>query len=107
MKLTPEDKKVVYIQSLPIPIQLTEGLIVELTLMQKFGIIMLLPFSDIVNPNFAQLILNGKLRLFVDLMKIESLIADEYTFNNHSVGTLSDEAQHLAGKSLFCKLDCS
>ena len=27
--------------------------------------------------------------------------------NNHPVSTLSDAAQHLAGKSLFCKLDCS
>ena len=26
---------------------------------------------------------------------------------NHPVSTLSDAAQHLAGKSLFCKLDCS
>ena len=30
------------------------------------------------------------------------------TFNNfHPVSTLSDAAQHLAGKSLFCKLDSS
>ena len=27
--------------------------------------------------------------------------------NNHPVSTLSDAAQHLAGKKLFCKLDCS
>ena len=27
--------------------------------------------------------------------------------NNHPVSTLSDSAQHLAGKKLFCKLDCS
>ena len=27
--------------------------------------------------------------------------------NNRPVSTLSDAAQHLAGKSLFCKLDCS
>ena len=50
---------------------------------------------------------NGKLRLFVDLRKINTLIADDYTNNNHTVSTLSDAAQHLAGKSLFCKLDCS
>ena len=43
----------------------------------------------------------------MDLRKIKSLIADDYTNNNYPVSTLSDAAQHLAGKSLFCKLDCS
>ena len=27
--------------------------------------------------------------------------------NNHSVSTLTDAAQHMAGKKVFCKLDCS
>ena len=40
-------------------------------------------------------------------MKINTLIADNYTNNKHPVSTLSDAAQHLAGKSLFCKLACS
>ena len=43
----------------------------------------------------------------MDLQKINSLIADDYTNSNHPVSTLSDAAQHLAGKSLFCKIDCS
>ena len=43
----------------------------------------------------------------MDLRKINTLIADDYTNNNHPVSTLSDAAQHLAGKSLLCKLDCS
>ena len=47
------------------------------------------------------------LRLLVDLRKIDSVIADDYTNNNHPVSTLSDAAQLLAGKSLFCKIDCS
>ena len=42
----------------------------------------------------------------MDTKKINTLIADDYT-NNHPVSTLSDAAEHLAGKSLFCKLDCS
>ena len=50
---------------------------------------------------------NENLRLLVDLRKINSLIADDYTNNNHSVRTLSDAAHHLAGKSLFCKPDWS
>ena len=43
----------------------------------------------------------------MDLRKINSLIADDNTNNNHPVKTLSDAAQHLTGTSLFCKLDCS
>ena len=43
----------------------------------------------------------------MDLRKINTLMADDYTKNNHPVSTLSDAAQHLAVKSLFCKLDCS
>ena len=107
VKLTPKDDKAVYSQSLPMPIHLKEHLIVELALMQKYGIITLLPFSKYASPIFAQRKPNGKLRLLVDLRKINSLIADDYTNNNHPVITLSDAAQHLVGKSLFCKLDCS
>ena len=107
VKLTPKDDKAVYSQSLPMPIHLKEDLIVELALMHKYGIITVLPFSKYAGPIFAQRKPSGKLRLLVDLRKINSLIADDYTNNNHPVSTLSDAAQHLAGKSLFCKLDCS
>ena len=107
VKLTPKDDKALYSQSLPMPIHLKEDLIVELALMHKYGIITVLPFSNYASPIFAQRKPNGKLRLLVDLRKINSLIADDYTNNNHPDSTLSDAAQHLAGKSLFCKQDCS
>ena len=89
------------------PIQLKEDLIVELAHMHKYGIITVLPFSKNASPKFAQRKPNGKLRLLKDLRKINTLIADDYTNINHPVSTLSDAAQHLEGKSLFCKLDCS
>ena len=107
VKLTPKDDKAVCSQSLPMPIHLKEDLMVELGLIHKYGIITVLPFSKYASPIFAQRKPNGKLRLLVDLRKINTLIADDYTNNNHPVSTLSDAAQHLAGKSLFCKLDCS
>ena len=43
----------------------------------------------------------------MDFRKINYLIVDDYTKNKNPVSTLSDAVQHLAGKSLFCKLDCS
>ena len=75
--------------------------------MHKYGIITVLSFSKYASPIFAQRKPNGKLRLLVDLRKNNSLIADDYTNNNHPVSTLSDVTQHLAGKSLFCELGCS
>ena len=107
VRLAPKDDKAVYSQNLPMPIHLKEDLIVELALMHKYGIIAVLPFSKYASLIFAQRKPNGKFRLLVDLKKINTLIADDYTNNNHPVSTLSDAAQHLAGKSLFCKLDCS
>ena len=107
VKLSPKDKKSVYSQCLPRPIHLKEDLLVELASMHKYGIINVLPFSKYAIPIFKQRKPNGKLRLLLDLRKINGLIADDYTNNNHPTSTLSDAAQHLAGKSLFCKLDCS
>ena len=107
VELIPKDDKAVYSQSLQMPIQLKEDLVVELALMFKNGIITVLLFSIYASPIFAQRKPNGNSRLLVDLRKINSLIADDYTSNNHPVSSLSDAAQHLGWKSLFCKLDCS
>ena len=106
VKLTPKDERPIYTQSLPVPINLKEDLTVELALMHRYGIITTLPFSKYASPIFAQRKPNGKLHLLVDLRKINALISDDYINNNHPVSTLSDAAQHLAGKRLFCKLDC-
>ena len=107
IKLTPKTDDPVYSQSLPCPINLKEDLTVELALMHYFGIITTLPFSKYASPIFAQRKPNGRLRLLVDLRKINNLISDDYINNNHPVSTLTVAAQHLAGKKLFCKLDCS
>ena len=107
VKLTPKDDNAVYSENLPMPIHLKEDLSVEFAFMHKYGIITVLPFSKYASPIFAQRKPNGRLRLLVDLRKTNTLIADDYTNNNHPVSTLSDAAQHLAGKSLFCKLDSS
>ena len=107
VKLTPKDDSPAYSQSLPAPINLKEDILVELAMLHKYGIITTLPFSKYASPIFAKKKPNGKLRLLVDLRKINNLISDDYINNNHPVSTLVDAAQHLAGKKLFCKLDCS
>ena len=107
VRLTPKDYKAAYNQNQPMPIHLKENLIVQLALMHKDGSITVLKFSKYASPIFAQRKPNGQLRLLVDLRNINTLIADDYTYNNHPVSTWSDAAQHLAGISPFCKLDCS
>ena len=83
-------------------VHLKKDLIVELALLSKYGIITVLPFSKYASPIFAQRNPNGKFCLLVDTKKINTLAADDYTNNIQPVSTLSDAAQHLAGKSLFC-----
>ena len=107
VKLTPKDESPAYSQSLPTPVNLKEDILVELALLHKYGIITTLPFSMYASPKFAQKKPNGKLRLLVDLRKINNLICDDHINSNHPVSTLTDAAQHMAGKKLFCKLDCS
>ena len=107
VQFTPLDNRPAYSQSLPAPINLKDDILVELALLHKYGIITTLPFSKYASPIFAQRKPNGKLRLLVDLRKINTLIADDYINNNHPVSSLTDAAQHMAGKNLFCKLDCS
>ena len=107
VQLTPLDNRPAYSQSLPAPKNLKDDILVELALLHKYGIMTTLPFSKYTSPIFPQRKPNGKLRLLVDLRKINTLIADEYINNNHPVTTLTDAAQHMAGKNMFCKLDSS
>ena len=107
VKLTKKDDKVVYSQNLPMPIHLKEDLIVELALMQEYGVNTVLSFFKHASLIFAIRKSNRKLRLLVHLRKNNSLVADDNTNNNQPVSTLSDAAQHLAGKSFSCTIDCS
>ena len=102
----PKDDRAVYSPSLPMPIHLKEDLIDEVALMHKYGIITVLPVSKYASSILAQKKPNGKVGLLVPLRKVNNLIEDDYTDNNHRVSFLSDTAQHLAGESLFSKLDC-
>ena len=106
-KLTPKDESPAYSQSLPTPVNLKDYILVELALLQKYGVITTLPFSRYASPIFARKKPNGKLRLLVDLRKTNNLTSDDYINNNHPVSTLTDAAQHMAGKTFFCKLGCS
>ena len=83
---------------------LKDDLTVELALMQYYGIpfgITTFPFSKYASSIFAQRKPNGRLRLLLDLRKINNLFSDNYVATNHPVSNLSDAAQHPAVKKLF------
>ena len=78
VKVTPKDNSPAYSQNLPTPVNPKEDILVELALLHKYGIITRLPFFKYASPIFAQKKPNEKLRLLVDLRKINNLISDEY-----------------------------
>ena len=78
-----------------------------MALRQYYGIITTLPFSKYSSPIFAQRKPSGKLRLLIDLRKINHLLRFDYDANNFPISTFADAGAHPAGKKLFCKLDCS
>ena len=86
---------------------LKDDIFVEIALLHKSGNKTALPLSKYASPIIAQRKLNGNLGLLVDLRKINTHIADNYTNNNHPVSTLTDAVQLMAGKNFLCKLDCS
>ena len=107
VQMTPKDDSPANSQSLPAPINLKEDIRVELDMLYKNGITTSLPFSTYASPIFAQKARKGKLRLLVDLRKSNNLISDDYINNNHPFSTVTDAAQHIAGRKLFCKLHYS
>ena len=86
---------------------LTKVILVEVVSLHKYGIITTLFFSKYTSPILAQKKHNGKQKLLVDLRKVKNLISEDFIYNNHPVSTLTNAAQHMAGKKVFLKLDCS
>ena len=104
VQLTHLDNRPAYNRRLPAPINLKDGILVELALLHNYGIITTLHFSKYASAIFAKSKPNGK--LLVDLRKRKTLTADDYINNNYPVSTLTDAAQHMAKKNFFCKLVC-
>ena len=88
-------------------IHLREDLLVELSLMQYYGIVTNLPFSNYLSPLFAQRKQSGALRFLIDMRRLNLLIRHDYDSHNFPISTLADASAHLAEKTLFAKLDCS
>ena len=53
VKLTPKHDELVHAQKFPTPTNLDENLLVELALMQQYGMIITLPYSKYSSPNLC------------------------------------------------------
>ena len=107
VKLTPAHDLPVYVQSPPTPIHLRDEILVELALMQYYGIVRLLPNSKYCSPIFAQRQSSGKLRILIDLRRVNHLLRNDYSNNVFPISNMTDAVHHFPGKTLFTKLDCS
>ena len=106
-KLTPEHGEPMYTRGPPTPIHYRDEVLVELALLQYWGVITTLKYSKYSSPIFAVRKPSGKLRLLVDLRRINHLIRHDCDNHNFPIATLADVSAHLAGKKFFAKLDCS
>ena len=88
VSLTTKDDKPVYIQSLPVPINLKTDLTVELAPVR----ILTMLFISTRNANLTKIEATG------GSTEVIALILDDNVNNNHSISTLSDAAQPLARK---------
>ena len=102
-----EHQRPLYTQGPPTPIQLRNELTVELALMHYFGLITTLSHSKYSSPLFAHRKPSGKLRMLIDLLRINHSIKIDYINSNFPISNMTDASNHFAGKSLFTKLDCS
>ena len=107
VKLTPDTDRPVYSKNQRVSIHLKDGLLVKLALLQYYGAITTLPLSRYSSPIFAKIKPNEKLRILIDLRKINYMIRNDYNNNNFPIATLADAGSYLAGKKLFCKMDGS
>ena len=105
VKLTPEHEKPIYTPNPTTAIHLRDELLIELALMQYYDIITTLPFSNFSSAIFAQRKSSGKLRILIDLRRVNHLLRHDYKNNNLPIPTMADATSHLAGKKIFAKMD--
>ena len=107
IKLIPEHPLPVYVQGSPAPIYLRDEILVELALLQCFNIITTLSHSKYNNPIFVHRKSAGKLRILIDLRRLNHLLRHDYLNSNFPISNRTDATNHFAGKNLFCKIEFS
>ena len=107
IKLTPKHPLPVYVQGPPAPIHPRDEVLIELALLQKFNIITTLSHSKYSSPIFFHRKSSGKLRILIELRRVNHLLRHGYINSNFPISNMTDATNLFAAKKLFCKFDCS
>ena len=106
-KLKTENTRPLYTQGPRTPMHLRHELTVDIALMHYYGLITTLSHSKYSSPLFAHQKPSGKLRMLIDLRRINHSLKNDYINSIFAISNITDASNHFAGKSLFTKLDCS
>ena len=80
---------------------------IELTLLQNLNIIAKLSHSKYSSPRFNHRRSSSKLRIPIDLRRVNHLLRHEYLNCNFPISNMTEATNHFAVKIFFGKLDCS
>ena len=72
-----------------------------------FDIITTLSHSKYSKPIFVHRKSSGKLKILIDLRRVNHLLRHDYIISKFPISNMTDATNHVAGKPLFCKPDCS
>ena len=97
----------VYVQGPPAPSHLRDEILIELAILQYFNIRTTLSHSKYSSPIFVHQKSSGKLRILIDLRRVNLLLRHDSLNNNFPISNMTDATNHFIEKNLFCKLDCS
>ena len=76
--------------------------------MHYYNLITTLPYSSHYSSAvFAQCKESGKLKILIDLRRINHLLRNDYMNSNFQKSNMSDASNHFAGKTLISKFDYS
>ena len=81
--------------------------LVELALLQNINIKTRLSHCKYRSTMFVHRKSSGKLRILIDLRRVNHLLPHDYLNSNFHISNMTDATNHYDGKNLFCKLDCS
>ena len=107
IELTLEHPLPLYVQGPPAPIHLRDEILIELALLKPSNFITTLSHSKYSSPVFVYRKSSGKLRILIDLRRVNHHLRHEYLNSTFPISNMTDATNHIAGKNLFCKLDCS
>ena len=96
-----------YKQSPPTPIDLREDFLVELALLQYYGILTCLPNTKCSRPILTQCKPSDALRVMIVSKNVTQMNRHYHDSHNFPVTTLADAGAHLAGNNLLAKIDRS